>query len=308
MRTTRSPFAHIGHEKLIALCKEELPGLPGIEVLAFYDCGFHVFTIAESDDEERQALERAFRQLITEFVRFDGLVRDFGTGELMRVVVQSDAAAVHCGHVFEEEYLIGMTRDLALVEEMDEAVSHLVTRIRKEIYLQADQLPGGRRGPRETPGLESAVLKTVAGEATDSDLVTDLLTFLGATVDVNDLHYVAVYREWRFICSADVIDSPALAPWFGGAEGTEGARKLYQDFATRLRSDLPELAYSLRQLSEEPIRRLVLDVVSGAIYAYPLPNSRGFAVGVTVFQPEVFVAENRLREGIDRIADLLGAG
>jgi hypothetical protein len=305
LRTTRSPFAHIGHERLIVLCEEALPDLPGIEVLAFYDRGFHVFTIADLDDEERQALERAFRQLVTEFVRFDGLVRDFGTGELMRTVVQSDDAAVHCGHIFEEEFLIGVTRDLTRVDEMDEAVSHLVTRIRKEIYLQADQLPGGRRGPRETPGLESSVLKT---EATEAALMTDLVDFLADSVDVNDLHYVAVHREWRFICSADVIDSPALAPWFGGPAGTEGARKLYQDFAARLRSGLPELANSLRQLSEEPIRRLVLDVISGAIYVYPLPHSRGFVVGVTVFQPEVFVAENRLRERITRISDLLGTG
>jgi hypothetical protein len=308
LRTTRSPFAHIGHERLVTLCEEALPGLPDIEVLAFYDRGFHVFTIAEGDDEERRSLERAFRQLVTENVRLDGLVRDFGTGELMRTFVMTEDAAVQCGHVFEEEFLIGMTRDLAAAEEMDEQVARLVSRIRTEVYLQADQLPGGRRSPRETPGIEPAVLRTTAGEAADPTLVADLVSCLGSLVDVNDLHYVAVYRDWRFLCAADVIDSPALAPWFGGAEGGEGARKLYQDFAARLRSDLPELAYSLRQLSEAPITRLVLDVVSGAIYVYPLPGARGSAVGLTVFQPEVFVAENRLREGLDRLSELLGTG
>lgn len=308
MTTTRSPFAHVGHERLIELCEQALSGLPGVDMLAFYDRGFHVFTITELDDAERQAQERAFRQLITEVVRFDGLVRDFGTGELMRTVVQTDDAAAHCGHVFEEEFLVGMTRDPAMVGAMDEAVSHLVTRIRKEVYLQADQLPGGRRGPRRTPDLESAVLKTATGDLPDPPLLSDLVDFLGETVDVNDLHYLAVYRDRHFIASADVLDSAVLAPWFGSVEGTDGARKLYVDFATRLRSDLPELAYSLRLLSEEPIRRLVLDVVSGAIYVYPLPNARGFVMGLTVFQPEVFVAENKLREAMERIADLLGTG
>ncbi|GAB2957127.1 hypothetical protein ACFMQL_39370 [Nonomuraea fastidiosa] len=308
MRTTRSPFAHAGHERLITFCEEALPGLPDAQVLAFYDRGFHIFTIAQADDEERAALERAFRQLVNEHVRFDGLLRGFGTGELIRTFVVTEDAAVQCGHVFEEEFLIGVTRDLDAADAMDEQVSRLVTRIRKEVYLQADQLPGGRHGPRDRPGIATQVLRTTAGEGADPALIADLESCLGSLACVDDLHYVAVYRDWRFLCAADVLDSPALAPWFGGAAGGEGARKMYQDFAARLRSDMPELAYALRQLSEAPLRRLVLDVVSGALYVYPLPGTRGFVAGLTVFQPEVFAAENRLREGLHRIGELLGTG
>ncbi|WP_327087866.1 hypothetical protein OIE66_36960 [Nonomuraea sp. NBC_01738] len=307
MRTTRSPFAHDKHDSVVRLCEQALPELPGIDFLAFYDRGFHVFSIGTVTDDERRPLERAFRQLVTEVGRFDDSMRVLGTGELMRTVVQTDDAVLQCGHVFEEEFLVGATWDLERADMMDADISRLVTRIRQEIYLQPDQLPGGRRGPRDTPGVESTAFHTETAERLEPGLEGALATLSGGVVDVNDVHYLALYRDWGFTFSADVFGSRALAHWFGGPSGAEAARKLYADLAARLRTDLPELAYALRLFSEQPIRRFVLDVVAGAVYVYPLAHHNGFVIGVTVFQPEVFAAEQRLLGVVPRIAELLGS-
>ncbi|GGK94190.1 hypothetical protein Sme01_56910 [Sphaerisporangium melleum] len=305
MEMARSPFAHPGHAKVIELCQEALGHRPEIELLAYYDRGFHVFTLTRLPEEERRRQERAFRQLVTESIRFGDPLRELGTGELTRTFVQTEDGAVHCGHVFEEDYLVGSTRDAGAVEEMDHAVGRLITRIRREIYLQPDLMPGGRRGPRKGDPLPPATVRTECAEGLDAELATALTRLGERVVDVNDLHYLALHHQWRFAFAADVCDADALAPWFGGALGAEGARKRYMDLAVRMRSDLPALAYALRLYSERPLVRLVLDVVSGAIFVYPLLRQQGFVMGVTVFQPEVFAAEQRLRPAVPEIAGVL---
>lgn len=302
----RSPYAQPGHERLIELCQAAAADLPSLDCLAYYDRNLHAFTVDRTGDQAAlKGYETAFRQLVGDVRRFDDLLRDLGTGDLMRTVVETAEGAVYCGHVFAEEFLVGATRRPAGADSMDEGVGDLVTRIRQTVYQQADQLPGGDREHRAGPLDQASPARTIAAATLDAELAEPLTGLLRTAVNTGDLHYVALHLDWSFAFSADVFDQPALAHWFKGETAPEGRRKQYLDVAARLRADLPELAYSLRLFSEQPVRRIVFDVVAGALYVYPLAPRRGFVLGLTLNQPEVYAAEQRLRPVVRQIEELL---
>ncbi|PZG44148.1 hypothetical protein C1I98_17595 [Spongiactinospora gelatinilytica] len=312
----RSSYGGAAYENIIALCEDEFRDPQGLHTVSYFDHGFHGFSadlfhkmpgrFGERDAETvREGYENAFHEFVINVERMDRLLADLETGDLIRTVVETSDGGIHCDWVYSGEYIVGATLDTTAVESMDRKMSALATRIRKLAFNQPGRMPGGDI-EAEAAGLAEPVTPHLArGELLGEAAARGLREVCVPRLTAGDLHYVALHVDWEFRFSADVFDNPALDSWFHRLT-RDLRRKQYLEVARRLQRDLAELTHALWRFTHEPFRRVVLDVESGAIFVYPLNRSGAFLLGVTLFQPLVPHAEDRMREllpDVERVLD-----
>ncbi|GAA1506977.1 hypothetical protein GCM10009677_44390 [Sphaerisporangium rubeum] len=290
-------------DPLIKLCAEAIPDTAGPQSLVRFARGFHDFTIdllGEKPEEEREpvrvARRHAFRQVVLGVERLDQMLGELDTGPLMRTVVQTRSGIVHCGRVRPGEYLVAAARDVDDLELTDRRLCTLVTKIRNELHGLSDEDPGGysdalvsleRSGP-------------ISNRPGESAFSPDVRQVMDANLSVDDLHYLALYKDWRPVYSCDVFDAPRLKSAFFTMT-RHRRRELYDDLVHKARRDINHLGRSVRDVIGAGPIRIVLDVESGAVYTHVLDLDGDFLVGVTLRQSAVFRAEKRMQKVVQHI-------
>ncbi|MDF5755840.1 hypothetical protein [Spongiactinospora sp. TRM90649] len=311
----RSPYGGAAYDNIIGLCAEGFTGTAGLHAVGYFDHGFHAFSLdlightpellgGRDAENVRAGYESAFHQFVINVERMDRLLAELETGDLIRTVVETSDRAIHCGWVYPGEYVVGATLDRAAADTMDAAMSELATTIRDRAFSQPGRMPGGD-SKAEPGGLAEPVRPVlVRGDALGDTAFRRLGELCAPMLGAGDLHYVALHVDWEFRFSADVFDNTVLDSWFHRLS-REMRRKQYLDVARRLQRDLAELTHALWRFTHEPFRRVVLDVESGAIYVYPLGRSGAFLLGVTLSQPMVTRAEERMRTLLPEVERVL---
>jgi hypothetical protein len=242
---------------------------------------------------------RAGGQLVLWFEDLNQALAQLNTGELMRMVVATSSGSLYCGRVKLRLHLVGLTRERDGADHLDNTMNRLITRIRSEIYKLADEHLGGDRNlsvnPVE-PGVNDGFTFELGLKArAEAVLGARLRGLWPRFVNVDDLHYAALYHDWTLVCVGDTFDHLRMGPQFMDIDPSQ-RRALYRDIVHLLRSDLARLRDMLRPITRDPIDRLVLDVQEGALYIHWLGRGTGdFILGVTLDQIRVDVAERRLR-------------
>ncbi|MEV5408145.1 hypothetical protein AB0K60_04775 [Thermopolyspora sp. NPDC052614] len=317
----REPHVHAGYDGLIRYCGASLSAPHGPQYIAHYGTGVFDFSVDTFDHDEcatllrmppketRDRYRHAARQFIVCVEDFDLSLRALNTGEVIRTVVQSvGSGALYCGRIRSGEYVVGAALPPLRAEAMDLRMNHLANEIRENEFRLGSEHPGGDIPPSPAdPGDVNppSAPRTWSDSGLREQLQTRLFNDWAYSVGPDDLHYAALYRNWSPVHVGDVFDDPQLGRWFTDIAITS-RRTLYQDIASRLRSDMSRLRHALRLIIDGPIDRLVLDVQAGALYVHWLqPGSGDFLVGVTLMQDKVWYAEARLRRLVERVRHTL---
>lgn len=239
---------------------------------------------------------RPGRHLVVCSDDFNRSLQPFGTGELMRVVVGTTAGGMYCARIRAGQHLVGFTLSGDRVPELDRTLNQVVQQIRTTVHHLSDEHLGGdlglalpEVGTPDAPHFEVGL----AVERTDAEASLRLLW--RRFVNPVDLQYAAYYRDWSLVCAGDAFDDRSLRVRLMNMTARM-RRAMYRDLADRLRTDITRLRHALRPVAQAPIDRLVLDVQEGAVYIHWLGHGTGtFVLAVTVDQPRVEDAENRLR-------------
>jgi hypothetical protein len=314
LTVTRADHSQLSHNRLIGYCAQIIEDLSGPHCLAHYERGFRDFTVDVLNDSRlavkveesgaREVYARSFRQFILGVERFDRALNSLQSGELMRTVLETADGAIQCGRIRPGQYVVGTVAGVEDVDVMDERLARLVSRIRTELYHLPDEDPGGFR---QLPGgaAGGGTCTSRKGPAMPGDrAVEDVRTVFESHLDPADLHYAALYRNWEFALSSDVLDSDHLGYWTYGVSANL-RRDLYESVSQELRSELAQLGRAVRKLCGPPPRRLVLDVQAGALYVYFLGGEGDFLLGGTLDQSAVFQAEQRMRKIVGPVRELI---
>ncbi|NRQ32499.1 hypothetical protein HII36_11710 [Nonomuraea sp. NN258] len=315
LTVSRAPHiesSEAGYEPLLADCGTAFGSRPELHYLAHFGTGFFDFSLDVFDheacrsrysgrtpDELRADHQSACRHFVICTERFDRMLADLKSGDLMRTVIASADGALSCHRVRPDQYLVGATLHPESADDMDTLTSVAVTTVRTGIYGLPDELPGGLKGATVTPidGPAEPLVQR-RGESCADDVHDAFVRLCATAVNPDDLHYAALFRDYAFCASADVLGSPKLSQWFYNIT-TETRRKLYESLGGEMRQELAQLSHAVRTIVRQPLDRLVLDVQEGAVYVYRIGREGDLLVGVTLKQPAVYMAEKRLRELLD---------
>ncbi|AQZ60157.1 unnamed protein product [[Actinomadura] parvosata subsp. kistnae] len=298
-----------GYEPLLAYCGTAFGSRPELHYLTHFGTGFFDFSLDVFDheacrsryggrtpDELRADHQSACRHLVICTERFDRMLADLKSGDLMRTLIASADGALSCHRVRPDQYLVGATLHPESADDMDTLTSVAVTTVRTDIYGLSDEMPGGLKDVTVTPiDVPAEPLEQRRGESCPDDVHAAFIKLCATAVNADDLHYAALFRDYTFCASADVLGSPRLSQWFYNI-ATETRRKLYESLGGEMRQELAQLTHAVRTIVRQPLDRLVLDVQEGAVYVYRIGREGDLLVGVTLRQPAVHAAEKRLRD------------
>ncbi len=289
------------------LCRESVAGHPAaLRSVAHYSHGAVDFVVRprgsaplptprSAQTEPIVAEGQPGRHLVVCTEDFNHSLQRFGTGELMRVVVGAATGGMYCARIKAGQHLAGVTLSGDTVDELDRTLNEVVRRIRTEVHHLSNEDLGGTLDT-ELTALEGVTeLHVEVGLLVEAKEPEDWHGVWSRFVNPVDLQYAAYYRDWALVCAGDAFDDPSLRVRLTNMPN-QVRRAMYRDLAARLRADITRLRHALRPVSDAPIDRLVLDVQEGAVYIHWPDHGTGtFLLGVTVEQPRVAEAENRLR-------------
>lgn len=235
---------------------------------------------------------------------------DLRTGPLIRVVLQTDRGVAYCDQIIPGSYLFGLllqlpddpARRTELVNRVDATVSGAVERFRDEIHAREYDLGGWRSEglsdtlrsaqPHRPPPTGIPEQRTAATSVTVSGRDDHpAVAVCRSAVRPYDLHLVALVENGRQVFGVDVLRDRQFDG--DGWSGAGDRRARYARLAIELPDYVRELGRTARASIGGPLRRVVLDVESGAIYYRWIDESR-YIVGLTLYQPRVGSAERQL--------------
>ncbi|MFG2054628.1 hypothetical protein ACGFI9_11425 [Micromonospora sp. NPDC048930] len=235
---------------------------------------------------------------------------DLGTGSLIRLVLQTDGGVAYCDQIIPGSYLFGAVLRLPddpaertdLVNRVDATVSGAVERYRDEIHAREYDLGGWRTEglsdtlraaqPHRPPATGIPEQRTAATSLTVTGRADHpAVAVCRAAVRPYDLHLVALIENGRRVFCVDVLRDGQFDADGWASAGDRRAR--YAQVAVELPDYVRELGRTARASIGGPLRRVVLDVESGAIYYRRIDESR-YIVGLTLYQPRVGSAERQL--------------
>ncbi|MFF8935866.1 hypothetical protein ACF08O_14270 [Streptomyces paradoxus] len=291
-------YGHLSKE-----CRAAVAACPEIRSMTHVVRNTVVFAVREAEaepfpgglswEDEADAEGRPGRRLVRWVLKTEEAMRRLDVGDLMRTLVVTPEGGMQCSRLHAAQYLVGISPSETGCDAMDTKMNRLVSKIRAERQM-ADELPGGREGEVLEPFVQGGSL-FMHVLTRDMQEEQRLRSIWHRHLNPGDLHYAAYYRNWSLVCSGDAFEHQELEDSFA-VVSVAARRAIYRDLVSRLREELTDLAGIIAPVTRAPIRRLVLDVVDGAFYMHWLGDAEGdFVVGVTFRQPQVGVAEERLR-------------
>lgn len=299
---------HLGpaFDDTIASCRATVDADPQLTYLAHYSSGVYDFGIDRLGEPpaapdalptgRRAALSRFGRAFSFTVNRLDRVLQEVRTGGLIRAVVHTTRGAAFCNSVVPKENVVGLVLDrkpangllrMSALRPTDQAMAALATTLRKRVRLNSLN-PGGWESAEYPAALsEHASTQPHVTFPAPAD-APDLTGVLSPA----DLHLVAYCPDGEVAYLADVLEDPALGPFFTQIT-TTARRKFYCDFSHELGPLAVSLGRSARDVLGGSLLRMVLDVEQGAVYYYRV-RAGTYLVGVTVDQSRVAVADDRM--------------
>ncbi|MFJ4554782.1 hypothetical protein ACIP4Q_01620 [Streptomyces massasporeus] len=299
-------YGHLSKE-----CRAAVAACPQIRSITHVVRNTIVFAVREADadpfpdglswEDEADAEGRPGRRLVRWVLATNEAMGPLDVGYLMRTLVVTRDGGMQCSRLHAAQYLVGISASEPGCDAMDKTMNRLVGKIRTGRH-QVDELLGGSEEEVKEPVVPSGSL-FMHVLTRDLQEAQRLRSTWHRHLNTGDLHYAAYYRDWSLVCSGDTFEHQELEDSFA-VVSVAARRAIYRDLVSRLREELTELAGIIAPVTRAPIRRLVLDVVDGAFYMHWVGDGEGdFVVGVTFRQPQVAVAEERLRDLIAEVRD-----
>jgi hypothetical protein len=125
------------------------------------------------------------------------------------------------------------------------------------------------------------------------DVPHTMLNFCRDHLSTDDLHFVAYYVDEHCVFYVHVLNNPVLGDMIGRVPATV-RRKRYEAYGRLAHAMIRRLDASFREVRQQELIRVVLDVRQGAFYYCRLDEFR-FVFGVTLDQARVDDADNKMR-------------
>jgi hypothetical protein len=285
-RTTERIAAHVGTtmRPTRATFRRCMADVPQLHHLAHYTQADWDFSVGPADEVD-YALVGC--NLVAALTRLSRLLAPAGTGALIRAVAHGDRGALVCNTIMQGEHVVGFAPDPASRHSLrdeptraaDAAVAELVTELRAG-FGQQSQNPGGYR----------AVATEDPFRWNPPAVGDSLQARIRAVLDPADLQYVAVLHDGELALVHDVFDDDAAEVFFRAGYSPATRRDFYARFLPTLEQHVRDIRGIINPAVGRGLRRLVLDVQRGAIYAYGL-DQRTYLIGITLNQDRVALAD-----------------
>lgn len=141
-----------------------------------------------------------------------------------------------------------------------------------------------------------ALSKYPSFDASDEEVVA----LCRAQVHPDDVQFIGYYVNGSCRFHVDVLDNPQLNRFFRGTN-REQRRSAYERAGRQLHWIISRLNIYVKQLDGGILIRTVLDVEGGGLYHYWIEKNVQL-IGVTMYQPKVLEADEKLR----RLANSIG--
>jgi hypothetical protein len=310
----------------IASCVDTLRRAAALAHIGHYTFGnpdFTVDTLAEHSaelgldpDRTDWLLSQANtlgRNLYDYMCRFDAELAAAHTGTLIRFFLSANGGAVHWNEITEAQHLIALSlhagdktadAQLGVQRADDQAVSELANKLRDSL----SQLPRDYGGwlaegatidqpPEPATGASAESVTVPSFLVGDPSVAADVCR---DALDIQDMHYVALYSGGELVAAADILHHPRLDRFAFGV--TPGMRRhFYRRFGSRLGDYARDLAATVFSVVGRNVNYLVLDVERGAVY-YRRVRPGTYLVAVTLDQDQVSSSELKVADLAARLA------
>jgi len=313
-RSAPDVTTHVGthlHDRredaLLRICRQTMADASGLHHLAYYTDRVLDFALDNLDadevslpqtrDRSRAGLRRLGRQLCAAFEQLDQELRPASTGALIRAVIRTDDAEIVCDPIVQTQYVVGVgytgNRNDYIddTNDVDRSLAILITRLRAEVGLSSQNLGGFETETAAPP----ALAPTPPHVSTRAPIPDAVKHACAAALHPADLHFVAYCVDDEVVHVADVFDHAGLGMYFAGTVTPQYRRDYYRSFCDRLGEIRAQLNRVTALLLRGRLKRVVLDVEQGAVYYFRVAG-RVHLVGVTLHQPRVRSADERMRE------------
>ncbi|GAA3208347.1 hypothetical protein GCM10020256_04750 [Streptomyces thermocoprophilus] len=215
LKTLLAPHAEHGYEDLIEACRDIATGCPGIRSLthltlnsvdfAVRDAEAEPFPATRSWDDEVETEGLPAQRLVRWVLETDSVMRPLLTGELMRVLIVTRSGGMQYSRVRDGQYLVGMATDSDACRAMDDRMNPKVTEVRRLLYDQGDEMPGGSVDVAKQP-LTDQVPLAMQVSTDDRDEENRLRGIWLRHLNPDDLNHAAYYRAGRSVCAGDCFE------------------------------------------------------------------------------------------------------
>ncbi|MGH3935031.1 MAG: hypothetical protein ACRDS1_08660 [Pseudonocardiaceae bacterium] len=130
----------------------------------------------------------------------------------------------------------------------------------------------------------------------------EVLALCRTQVNPDDVHFIGYYVNGSCRFHVDVLDNSQLNRFFRGSD-REQRRSAYERAGRQLHWIISRLNIYVRQLDGGILIRTVLDIEEGGLYHYWIDKNVQL-IGVTMDQPKVLEADEKLRRLANRIGRL----
>lgn len=238
------------------------------------------------------------QRMVAAAADLDRMLQPARSGDLIRLVAQSDRGACFCYPLGPGAFLVGALvtsgqrrpgahpRGFPEVDVADQKMSTAVATLRSLISLHSQNPGGFEEAARQVTRRHSTRVRVYGAEH------HRMLPLCRAALSPDDLHYVGLVERGTLRFAVDVFDDEALAPYFDLVH-VAVRRRFHDTFAATLGAVANELGRIVWPLLGSRLARVVFDVEQGAIYFVQITDVT-YLVGVTLNQSRVSHADRQL--------------
>jgi len=309
--------AHEKYQRDIQDCDESIARRAGLDYIAHITSGIWDFSVHFPAPELRsESFEKAARQLSLIVARIDATADQLDSGPLIRVVVQGNHGALFHMLKVAGQNFFAVTMDGAreTVNKADRALAQIVDSAARRVG-SPSLLWGGYRNRQGTgdlwlPGATVLLDEYPVRSASAAGLQPvpeEVARRCRDVLDVNEIHFLAIYRHDTLVWRADLFADRALASFFQRATPAS-RRRGYDKVIRQVTMQTGRIMQLLALVRSDVLTRLVLDVARGAIYVLPLGDREHYLVGVTLVQAQVANADSKMTALHDELATVYCPG
>lgn len=162
------------------------------------------------------------------------------------------------------------------------------------------------RNPKEIEQLNADSILTVHRFDDYQDVDREVEEHCRQALDPRDLQFIGYYVDGRCRFHIDALEAQILNPYFRRSSRGE-RRQAYERSGRQLDWLIKNLDVYMQHLSGGILIRVVFDVEQGALY-YCNIDEGTYIMGVTMFQDEVLVADEKIRDLANELGHLPRGG
>ncbi|WP_214111194.1 hypothetical protein [Acrocarpospora catenulata] len=241
------------------------------------------------------SLQTFFRQVAVTIQRLNAEMEPLSTGPLVRVVITTGDLVV-CVAVAFRTMIVAVTFRPETGLALDAQVSALGDALDRDRGKNPDLRGGDRALEADLDRRPESVRGRPVRERRNAELAARVKPLCDESLSLDELQYVAVYRDWEPVYECHLFDAPEM-----GMQIPHGMAKRwsmrFRDFVPKVQREIGEIGHAMWPWNDQGVDRLVLDVASGAwfIKAIALSDSGEdelvHLIGVTLNQRKVAASD-----------------